>query len=149
MSSTPSADRVPLVSPDRVREKVQAVLRAAQANGFTDADIEQLSGVSARCVKSYRVENREPSLSHALSILCVVGGLNPVLSLVGYCARPLDESDALHVNAVVAKGLQHFTVIAEAAADGRIDHIEAPKCQDAADQIIATVLPLSSAGQAA
>ena len=148
MSVNTSADRVPLVSPDCVRQKLQAVLRAAQAH-HTDAELEQLSGVSARCIKSYRVEGREPSLSHALSLLCVVNGLNPVLSLIGYAARPQDESDELQVGAVVAKGMAHLTVIANAAADGRIDHIEQPDCQKAADEIIATVLPLSSAGKAA
>ena len=37
--------------------------------------------------------------------------------------------------------------LAACAADGRIDHTERPDCQQAADLIIATVLPLASAGQ--
>ena len=74
MSVNPSADKTPLVSPDRVRAVIQAVLRTAQQRGFTDTQLEELSGVSGRCIKSYRVEGREPSLSHALSILCALGG---------------------------------------------------------------------------
>lgn len=56
------------------------------------------------------------------------------------------EVDAHHI---VATALPHMATIATAAADGRIDHIEAPLCRDAADTIIATFLPLSSAGGAA
>lgn len=146
-----SADVSAIVSPDRVREVVQAILRGAQAKGYTDEQLEGLSGVKARCIKSYRVENREPSLSHALSIGVALGlpALNNMLAIIGYAVRPLDEADELQANVIVARGMQHLSVIADAAADGRIDHLERPTCQEAADMLIATVLPLSSAGQAA
>lgn len=147
MSVHPSADLTPIVSPDSVRLRIQAVLRAAQTK-FTDAELEQLTGVSARCIKSYRVEGREPSLSNALSILHALGQLNAVLSLVGCAASALEDANALQVNALVAEGLRHWTTIAECAADGRIDHTEEPRCRAAADGIIATVLPLASAGGA-
>lgn len=151
MSVNESVDECGIVSPDSVRSVMQAVLRAAQAKGFTDETLEQLSGVKARRIKSWRVEGKEPSLSAALSLLCALGGsaLNPVLALIGYVGRPLDEADELQVGTVVAKGMAHLTVIASAAADGRIDHLEEPDCRQAADEIIATVLPLSSAGKAA
>lgn len=150
MSFHGSADRAPIVGPDRVRNVVQAILRAAQPK-FTDEQLESLCGVSARCIKSYRVEGREPTLGNALSILCVLGRteLNLVLALIGYSARPLDEAEELRLHEIVATGLESFTVIARAAVDGRIDHVERPACRMAADLIIETVLPLSSAGQAA
>lgn len=151
MSVNPSADRIPLVSHNRVCDVMSSILRAAQVRGFTDDQLERISGVSARSIKSYRVEGKEPSLSAALSIACALGGgsLNSILSVIGYVARPLDESDAVSAGEVVAKGLAHFSTIANAAADGRIDHTEQPMCQAAADEIIAAVLPLSSAGKAA
>lgn len=146
-SSAPSRAAV---SPDCVRETIQKILRAAQTK-FTDEQLEAASGVSARCIKSYRIEGREPSLGNALSLLLVLGNgdLNRILATIGYIARPLDESDELQVGQVVACILQHGSVIATAAVDGRIDHTEQPDCQRAADEIIATVLPMSSAGKAA
>lgn len=140
-----------LVSPDRVRLTVQALLRAAQAEGWTDPQLDQLSGVPARTIKSYRVDGKEPSLSNALSLAVVLGprALNALLAIIGYVARPLDEADEPNVALLVATGLTHFSTIATAAADGRIDHLEEPRCREAADQLIATVMPLSSAGAAA
>lgn len=150
MATSPSVPEVSLVSRDSVRIAVQAALRAAQVEGWTDGKLEQLSGVPARTIQSYRIDGKEPSLSNALSLAVVLGprALNALLALIGYVARPLDEADELNVNALVATGLTHFSTIATAAADGRIDHIEAPICREAADNIIATVMPLSSAGQA-
>jgi transcriptional regulator with XRE-family HTH domain len=139
-----------IVSPDRVRQCVQAILRAAQAEGWTDDQIEGVSGVRARTIKSYRIEGKEPSLSNALSLALALGGkhLNSILSLIGYVARPLDEADAINPHQLVASVLPHVSTLAAAAADGRFDHGEMPLCREAADQIIATVLPLSSAGGA-
>jgi hypothetical protein len=144
-----AADDAGIVSPDRVRSRVQSLLRAAQAQGWTDDTLEAATGVKSRRIKSYRVEGKEPSLSAALSIAVVLGpqALNPLLALIGYVARPLDEADEITPARIVADGLVHFQVIAAAAADGRIDHTEAPACQRAADQLIATVLPLASAGK--
>lgn len=151
MSVNASVDKVALCSHDRVCSVMSSILRGAKLRGFTDEQLEELSGVSARSIKSYRVEAREPSLSAALSIGCALGSwaLNAILAEIGYCARPLDEADELHAGEVVAKGMAHLSVIANAAADGRIDHLEQGDCQKAADEIIATVLPLSSAGKAA
>ena len=149
MGDQQSLSDVGIVGHESVRERVQGILRAAQP-AWTDDALSAASGVPARTIKSYRVEGKEPSLSNALSLACVIGprALNPILALIGYVARPLDEADSLCVNTLVANGLQAFSTIATAAADGRIDHTEAPACQEAADMLIATVLPLSSAGKA-
>lgn len=151
MATNPSVPEVSLVSRDSVRIAVQAALRAAQVDHWTDAKLEQLSGIPARTIQSYRIDGKEPSLSNALSLAVVLGprALNALLALIGYVARPLDEADELNVNALVATGLTHFSTIATACADGRIDHLEAPQCREAADLIIATVMPLSSAANAA
>lgn len=141
-----SVDKAPVVGPDRVRPVIEAMLRTAALN-HTDQQLEQLSGIPARTIKSYRVEGREPSLHAALSLAVVLGkpAINAILSVVGYTATSLDEGEA-DPRQIVADGLRHFTVIAGAAADGRIDHVEAPLCREAADRLIETVLPLSSAG---
>jgi hypothetical protein len=138
------------VSPDRVRNEMQALLRYAQTK-FTDEQLSEASGVPARCIKSYRIEGREPTLGNALSLLAVLGrpALNTILGMIEYAARPLDASDELPCGEVVACILTHSSTIARAAADGRIDHLEAPACRKAADDLIGVVLPLSSAGAAA
>jgi hypothetical protein len=130
---------------------VQGLLRGAQASGWTDDALSNASGVPARTIKGYRIDGKEPGLANALSIGCVLGkaAINSILAIIGYGgAAPLDEPDDLNVNELVASGLRHFTVIATAAADGRIDHIEEPACTAAADHLIATFLPLSSTGKA-
>ncbi len=149
MSVNSSVDDAAIVGPDRVRTVIQGVLRAAQTQ-WTDQALEEASGVKARTIKSYRVEGKEPSLANALSLAVVLGpkALNPVLALIGYVARPLDEADDMNPMAIVAEAIRGLSVIASAASDGRIDHIEQPSCLEAADMIIATVLPLSSAGGA-
>lgn len=152
------AGNEPLVSRDRVIEVVRIALRNATVvtRRFTVEEIASGSGVPIRTVRSYMAndpgEVREPTLSNALSIACVLGAaqVNAVLALIGYGgAKPLDEPDHLDLAQVVAHGLADFSVIATAAADGRIDHIEEPQTMAAADRLIATVLPLSSAGKAA
>lgn len=149
MASNPSASDAAIVGHDRVCKVLQGVLRAAQGV-WTDESLSAASGIPARTIKSYRVEGKEPSLSNAMSLAVVLGSgaINSMLAVIGYHARPLDEG-SFCVNSAVATGLQHFSTIALAAADGRIDHLEAPKCREAADMIIATVMPLSSAGDAA
>jgi DNA-binding XRE family transcriptional regulator len=151
MTGNTSASDTAIVGHDRVRNKFQGILRVAQADGWTDADLAAASGVNARAIKSYRVEGKEPSLSAALSLACVLGpkALNPVLSLIGYVAKPLDEPDAIQPMQIVADAMGSLATISRAAADNRIDHTEEPETTAAADMLIATVLPLSSAGRAA
>lgn len=141
-----------LAGRDRVRSVVQGLLRAAQVHGWTDITLEGASGVPARTIKSYRVDGAQPCLTNALSLGCVLGptAINGILALIGYGgAKPLDEADEFNVNGLIATGLSQFAIIATAASDGRIDHLERPACQSAADRLIEAVLPLSSAGQAA
>lgn len=151
MSCNASASDAAIIGHDKVCDTLQAILRSAQAKGWTDNQLSDLTGIPARTIKSYRIEGKEPSLSNALSLMLIIGpkAINGILALIGYHASPLDEADAFCPNAAVAVGLKHFSTIAECAADGRIDHLEAPHCKEAADQIIATVMPLSSAGDAA
>ena len=150
MTVRQSVPEVSLCSRNSVCDRLQAVLRAAQVDGWTDDSLSELSGVPARTIKSWRVEGKEPSLSNALSVAVVIGpkALNSVLALIGYHAKPLEDADAIDPALIVATLLPHVTTIAKAGADGRIDHLEAPDCTEAADHIITTVMPLSSAGQA-
>lgn len=140
----------PIVGADRVRLTVQGILRGAQAAGWTDSTLEAASGVKADTIKGYRVDGKEPSLSRALSLAVVIGpaALNPILALIGYVARPMDEAEDGCVRLMAAEAMGHLAVIARNAADGRIDHTEEQETRQAADLLIATVLPLASVGKA-
>ena len=146
-----AAAETPVVAPDRVRATVLAIIQGARASGWTVESLAVASGVKKDTIKGW-LEGKEPSLSKALSIAVVIGerAVNSILALIGYGgATPLDEPDEMNPALITATALAHLSTIAAAAADGRIDHTEQPACQLAADHLIATVLPLSSAGQAA
>lgn len=145
-----SVSDCPVAGHDRVCAVMQGILRAAALKGWTDEALETLSGVKARTIKSYRVDGKEPSVTNALSLCMVLGkgSVNALLSTIGYRgAVPLEEADAPNPGLVVAGLLQGISAIAEAASDGRFDHTEMAAVTAAADLIIETAGPLSSAGR--
>lgn len=137
-----------VVSHQSVCDVMAALLRAA-ALKHTDDQLSALSGVPARTIKSYRIEGKEPSLSNALSIAIVLGdgAVNSILSIIGYSARGLEQSDEPCPMQLTADAMKGLAVIASAAADGRIDHLEAPVVRENADAVIRAMAPLSTAGQ--
>lgn len=154
MTQDTSADDRSLVPPQRVSGVIAGLIRAAVAPGssWTYASLSAATGLKERRLRSYVHEGKEPSLSAALSIGIVLGkpGINAILAIAGYGgACSLDEPDELDCRNLAATALANLSTIVTAAADGNIDHIERPACREAADVLIATVLPLSSAGQAA
>jgi hypothetical protein len=151
VSSNKSVHDEPVVGDDRVSEALASILRAALTAGRSDEELEQLSGVNHHTIKAYRLKTRKPSLAAALSIVGVLGerAVNSLLHLIRYQASPLDGAQEQPPMQIVADAFDHFNVIVQAAADNRIDHLEEPKTTEAADMLIATVLPLSSAGRAA
>lgn len=157
MTASPSAETGSIVSRDRVTAAIRTELRTAIVveRRLTVDQLATASGVSVRAIRSYMAndagEVREPCLSSALSIAVVLGTrcLNAILALVGYAARPLDEEDQPCPMMIAATSMGHLATIAAAAADGRIDHTEEQPVRAAADMIIATLVPLSSAGNAA
>jgi hypothetical protein len=133
---------------DRICEALSKILQRVQREGKTDEDLEHDSGVNRHTIKAYRLQSRKPSLGAGLMIASAVGGwaVNRVLSCIQYGnAKPLGEEDTVQPMQLVADAIGHLGVIGQAAADGRIDHTEAPMTTEAADKLIATVLPLSSA----
>lgn len=150
MTVDPSVSDSPVIGPDRVSTVVQGILRSAQLKGWTDEALGEASGLKPRTIKSYRVDGKQPCLANALSLAGVLGkpAVNALLALIGYGgARPLDEHDEVKPMEVVATLLPHISSIAQAASDGRFDHAEMPGVRAAADQIIATMVPLSSAAK--
>lgn len=138
-------------SHDRVTQTIAMLLRGAQARGIHDNLLSASSGIPERTIKSYRTDGKDPSLTNALSLLAALGpdAVNAVLATIGYGgARPLGGAPAIDPRQIIADILPHVSTLAQAAADGHFDHAETPACEAAANHIIATVLPISSAGRA-
>ena len=134
-----------------VQDELQKILRSAMIR-LDDEVLAEAAGVDPRALRAYRNEGREPKLSGALALLCVLGrtDLNRILKIIGYKAVPLDEAGEMPAaGTLVASSMASLSTLATAAADGRFDHTELPACRQAADALIETVLPLSSAGAAA
>ena len=154
MTSNKSVQSAAIVSHDRITDVMRRLLRTAIVveRRFTAEQLANDSGVSLSAIRSYMRNDdpKEPSLSNALSIAVVLGqrAVNAILNVIGYSAKPHEDPDALLPMQIVADAFGHFNVIVNAAADNRIDHIEEPATTAAADMLIATVLPLSSAGKA-
>lgn len=157
MSDISAAEESGIVSRDRVTSTLRTLLRSRVdiERTMTAEHISQLSGVKIRAVRSYMAndpaELRQPPLSAALSIAVVLGptAVNAILALIGYGgATPLDEPDEMAPGLIVAELVEQTSVIARAAADGRIDHTEQPMTRKAADAAIAALLPLSSMADA-
>jgi len=143
-----------VTSDERIQNALRRNIRKALDSGdFTRASLAEESGVNIHCIDM--ILTRDPAKKRRLSgedmlnLAYTLGdaAVNAVMATIQYGAQRLDEASELNVNGIVASGLQQFSIIATAAADGRIDHQEEPACQEAADQIIATFLPLSSAGK--
>lgn len=156
MADNDSAQNSGVTSDERIRNVLRRhIQRAYDRHDFTRASLAEESGVSIhqidQIVSTDPAKHRRVTAEDAFNLAYTLGE-RAVTALVGsihYTARRADASEERRLGEVVASGLQHFSTIATAAADGRIDHTEAPACQDAADQLIATVLPFSSAGKAA
>lgn len=146
-----------VVSRNRVTTAVRLALHIAinVDRRFTVLELAAQSGVKVRAIRSYmsqdETEVREPSLSAALSMALVLGPrtVNAILSIIGYGgAKPLADEDELRPMGIIAAVVAPLNTLVQAAADNHFDHLERPKCRDAADQIIAAVMPLSSAADA-
>lgn len=157
-SANQSAADCPIVSRDRVINTMRTLLRTkiVVERKVTAEQVALHSGVSLRAIRSYMAndaaEAREPSLSAVLSIIVVLGkpAVNGVLADIGYGnASPLDECAEHQPLASAVHAMQALGRFMECAVDNRIDHTEEPVATEAADTIIAEILPFSSAGHAA
>lgn len=156
MSPAASVQGEPLVSDTRVRETLARAIRAAVVveRRLTRAELAAAARVNIHTLDSITsadsAKHRRVCMADALSIAAVLGEptVNALLALIGFGgASALEGEDSFNSAAATANMIGHLAVIARAAADGHIDHIERPACQAAADLLIAEALPLSSAGR--
>jgi hypothetical protein len=155
MTASTSAQTGPIVSDERIRDTLRRQIERAYNvdRSFSRATLASESGVSVHTLDQIMSRNpekkRRVTMEDAFSIAQLLGdrAVSALLSTIGYTARRMDEPNALQPMLIAATAMAHLSTIATAAADGRIDHTEQPGCQEAADMIIATVLPMSSAGR--
>jgi transcriptional regulator with XRE-family HTH domain len=153
VSDTKSVQDSPIVSHDRVIDVIRSELHTAIVvlRRFSVQELADRTGVAKATIESYMRNDgaKEPSLARALSIASIIGprAVQAIVGLIGYSAAPHDDPAALQPMQIVADAIGHLGVISQAAADNHIDHTEEPRTTEAADMLIATVLPLSSAGR--
>ena len=156
MRNDNAVQSAPVASDDRIREALRKQINRCISldRTHTRAELATESGVSIHQIDQLASQNpdkhRRVCMADAFSIAWVIGprAVNALLAVIGYGgAKPLDEVDAVQPMLLTATALTHLSTIATAAADGRIDHTEEPACREAADQLIAVVLPLSSVRQ--
>jgi hypothetical protein len=156
MPSDDAVQSTAITSDERIRNALRRQIQRAYDKGdFSRASLAQESGVNIHTIDSIvsrdASKHRRVAAEDALNLAYTLGdeAVSAVMATIRYTAQRADAPEPVCVPSIVAEGLQHFTVIAQAASDGRIDHTEKPACEQAADALIATVLPLSSAGRAA
>ena len=156
MSCNDSVQSTAITSDERIRNVLRRqIQKAYDRNEFTRASLAEESGVNIHQIDAIvsrdKAKHRRVAAEDAFCLAYTIGdeAVSALVATIRYTARRTDAPEELSVPSIVAEGVQHFTVIAQAASDGRIDHTEKPICEQAADALIATVLPLSSQGRAA
>lgn len=152
MTDSGSVRNNAITSDERIRNVLQRHIRKAyDRHDFTREELVRESGVSISQIDQIMagdsLKHRRVACEDAFNLAYTLGdgAVKALVATMKYIARRPDEPDPLNPHMIVASVLPHVSTIATAAADGRIDYSEAPACRDAADQIIATVMPLSSA----
>lgn len=155
MTGGNSAQNEGVTSDERIRNVLRRFIqRAYDLRDFTREGLARETGISVHTLDAIvsrdAAKQRRIAAEDAFNIAYALGDAT-VAALVGCihftASRPCSVS--VEARDILAAILPHIAVIAKAAADGRIDHVEAPVCRDAADQIISMIAPLSSAGYAA
>lgn len=157
MNQPEAALNGPTISDERIRNVLRKHIEIAiKARKTTSRpELSNDSGVALHHIdaimSSDPAKHRRVATEDALSLAHALGpqAVKALLALFGWTGHPVDEPDEMQPMLLAATAMHHIATIATAAADGRIDHLEAPACREASDLIIATVLPLSSMAQRA
>lgn len=147
-----------VASDERIRNALRREIdRAVNIDrDFTRAELAEISGVNIHTIDSITTrdvaKHRRIATEDALSLAYVIGerAVNALLAVISYKgARPADEveEDCPLDSAVAA--MSSLSVFMQAASDRRIDHTEERAATEAADLIIAELIPFSSAGKRA
>jgi hypothetical protein len=147
----------PVVSDERLRDILRKDLHRAfnVDHTFTRKSLAEDSGVNIYQIDQIMSRDagkkRRVAIEDAFSLALSLGDrtIGKLIAALGYVGQPADEVVHSQPMQIVANGMKHFAIIANAAADNRIDHTEERITTEAADALIAEILPLSSAGKSA
>ncbi len=153
MQHSNSAQNNSIVLDEQIRDVLRRhIKRAYDRHLFTRATLSSESGVPLAQIDQIVAgagseRHRRVRCEDAFNIAYTLGDgcVQALIGLIRYTAQKID-GEALDASQIMATTMPHMATIATAAADGRFDHTEMPSVRDAADQIIATFLPFSSAG---
>lgn len=142
----------PLVSDVSFRDVLRRELHRAIniEKTFTRGALANESGVAVDVIDS--IISRDPTkhrrlkMEDVFSLAAVLGtrAVNAIMSLISYGAYRLDEGGEPDLADIVAGGLGHMAIIADALRDLKIDSHEEGPVTEAADNLIDAVTPLSS-----
>jgi hypothetical protein len=158
MASNVSAQNGPLFSDERFRKALRRHIDIAINidHTFTRQQLADESRVNIHTIDGILsldpAKRRRVAMEDGMSIAWVLGEdtVNALMMVMRYGgATPLDSVPRADLTQIVPNGLADFAVIAAALGDGRIDHTEEVGTTAAADRLIASILPLSSAGKSA
>lgn len=144
-----------ITSDERIRNVLRRhIQKAYDVRAFTREGLAQESKVNVyqidQIISRDPAKQRRVSAEDALCLAYTLGdeAVSALIGTINYTAsRP--DTETMGPMMMAATAMSGLSVIATAAADGRIDHTEAPACREAADMIIATMMPLSSAAKEA
>ena len=147
-----SAQRSPLVSDVSIRDILRRELQRAISveRTFTRSSLSTESGVATDVIDSIisrdAAKHRRLKMEDVFSLAQVLGGraVNALLATISYGAYALNEAGEPDLTDIVASGLGHMAVIADALRDLKIESHEEEAVQEAADHLIDKVTPLSS-----
>ncbi len=148
------ARTTPIVPDERIRNAIRHHLDLAINidRTATRQELAENSRVNIHAIDAIMshdpAKKRRVAAEDLMSLAFVLGdrAVNAFLACMHYGgAERLEQQGAADLSHIVADGLRDMSVIATALADGRIDHTEERDTTAAADHLIATLIPLSSA----
>lgn len=118
-------------------------IRVGRGKLYSYQGLSEATGIAVRTLESY-VQGSTPGLGALLSLCQVLGPsfTSDVLSPAGMTAQPASESEAEHMRVVGLMGAL-TAEIAEAQADGHIDHQERARMRPFAQQLSEALHPLT------
>ena len=138
--------KTPLISHDAAQRSLEDALRLRVGSGkrFSFDSLEDATGIPSRTLRSYAGEGATPGLHALLSLFAVLGPsfTSDVLAETGQAAQPTSEADADYMGALSLFG-SATSQIAEAMADGKIDHRERAEIRAFMKDLIEAVQPLA------
>jgi hypothetical protein len=140
-----------IIPQDLALQKLDDALRIRVGRGrrYSFASLSDATGIATRTLESY-VHGASPTLANFLSLCAVLGPgfTSDVLAVSGQSAKEGTLDDPEHMRV-----LCHLTSlsaqIAEAVADGYVDHREAAQLKPIAQQVIELLEPIARGRSAA